>query len=314
LNGENNDKVTEQGNDAKVPERLYKYFGPERCEVLDNWLVRFTQAGALNDPFELKPHIASYGTSEELREVAERKWEEHAKERYEELAAKYTNPMPFSEFRRLIEKDRSSMIEEALARDMTPVIEEMAAKISSMINESIGILSLCEHPDDLLMWAHYAAGHAGFVLEFDTKSAFFNQKNPPGWANANNEDTKVFSKEYGWIRKVCYSVERPSVVVTKLDFGTLLRKGKPWAYECEFRMLMPLEYGLQCALERTNNYPVCLFPIPPSAVTRIILGCNSEAELLEKATRLKTAGETRHIAVEKARIDTEGFRLHFDPL
>jgi hypothetical protein len=38
---------------------------------------------------------------------------------------------------------------------------------------TLGILSLSEVPDDLLMWTHYAANHSGFVLEFDDKHHWF---------------------------------------------------------------------------------------------------------------------------------------------
>jgi site-specific DNA-adenine methylase len=31
---------------------VYKYLSPNRASVLENGLIRFTQSGALNDPFE----------------------------------------------------------------------------------------------------------------------------------------------------------------------------------------------------------------------------------------------------------------------
>src|SRR6187431_483413 len=36
---------------------LYKYVTPERIDILKNELIRFTQAGALNDPWEMRPYI-----------------------------------------------------------------------------------------------------------------------------------------------------------------------------------------------------------------------------------------------------------------
>lgn len=38
---------------------LVKYIRPERLDVVRNLEIRFTQPDALNDPFELQPHIDS---------------------------------------------------------------------------------------------------------------------------------------------------------------------------------------------------------------------------------------------------------------
>jgi hypothetical protein len=44
----------------ELPAVLYKYMPAERNTIFDNWLIRFTQPRALNDPFEMRPHIAGY--------------------------------------------------------------------------------------------------------------------------------------------------------------------------------------------------------------------------------------------------------------
>jgi hypothetical protein len=41
--------------------RLYKYVSPERTDVLENGLVRFTQPTSFNDPFETFPYLQSLG-------------------------------------------------------------------------------------------------------------------------------------------------------------------------------------------------------------------------------------------------------------
>lgn len=35
-----------------------------------------------------------------------------------------------------------------------------------ILNDEIGICSLSRNPLNLLMWAHYASSHTGFVVEF----------------------------------------------------------------------------------------------------------------------------------------------------
>ena len=38
--------------------RIYKYLSPERVDVLENQMLRFTQANYLNDPFEHLPFVS----------------------------------------------------------------------------------------------------------------------------------------------------------------------------------------------------------------------------------------------------------------
>ena len=41
----------------EIPEQLFKYLPPPRIDVLENLKIRYTQARALNDPFESLPGI-----------------------------------------------------------------------------------------------------------------------------------------------------------------------------------------------------------------------------------------------------------------
>lgn len=50
-------------------------------------------------------------------------------------------------------------------RRMTQV---QAAELLGMPQpDSMGVVCLSEHGDDILMWSHYSDGHQGFCLEFD---------------------------------------------------------------------------------------------------------------------------------------------------
>lgn len=293
------------------PAKLYKYFAPARSGILDNWLIRFTQPGSLNDPFEMKPHISGFGTPEEELAVATGRWEEHARERYAELVERYGNRVSFADFRAGIEKDRAVMIQKAVAK-IPNHHAEMASRINKLINDSVGVLSLCSYPYSLLMWPHYADSHRGFVVEFDTSSPFFSQERPPEHVNASEEEAIQFAEEYGRLRAVTYSSERPSVAATKLSFNLLLTKGLDWEYEDEWRMLMPLQYADKKEASDDLGYPVCLFKIPPRAITKVIVGCAADPELLARAVSIRDRVDTQHVAIKKARVDERQFQLHFD--
>jgi len=45
--------------------------------------------------------------------------------------------------------------------------EKQLVKLYHLLDESFGVLSLSEIPDDILMWSHYANNHDGLCLEFD---------------------------------------------------------------------------------------------------------------------------------------------------
>jgi len=292
------------------PPRLYKYMHPDRQGILDNWLIRFTQPKALNDPFEMRPHIAGYGTPDEVRAIATRRWEDHIRQEYDGLVRDLGPRITFDEFRARAESKRTEMIEAAIARAHEHNAE-MARRIHDMMNTSIGVLSLCEHPNSLLMWPHYGDSHRGFVIEFDTTSPFFNQTRPPAHVKVTDEAAAAYAEEHGRLRRITYQAARPSVVVTRITFDIILTKGEEWRYEGEWRMLMPLEYANETRPPH-HGFSVHLFAIPPSDVTKIMLGANADDTLLAHAVQLRGRTETQHIVIEKARIDEERYQVHFE--
>ncbi len=299
-------------NNPTLPAKLYKYFAPACSQIFDDWLIRFTQPGALNDPFEMRPHISGYGTTDEVFAIAETNWEAHTKSKYEELAKQPDYQISYADYRVDMEKHHIPMVLKGIEK-APEYNAEMASKIDKMINSSVGVLSLCTHLDSLLMWAHYGDSHRGFVVEFDTTSPFFKQERPPAHVAASDVEAVQFAEEHGRLRIVHYSNQRPSLVVTKMLFDHLLTKGLPWKYEDEWRMLMPLDYADEKKPDH-RGYPVRLFKTPPSAVSKIILGYSADADLTARALTLRNRVETNHIAIEKARIDEQHFQLNFEPV
>jgi len=298
-----------------LPAVLYKYMPAERSTIFDNWLIRFTQPNALNDPFEMRPHIAGYSTPEKVREIATRRWEEYARERYDAMVGECTGhgePIPFDVFRFRIEHDRTQQIEAASLR-ASDHNAPMAARIDELMNSNIGVLSLCEHADSLLMWPHYGDSHRGFVIAFDTTAPFFHQVTPPAHVKATSEDAAAFTEEYGRLRYIRYQDERPSVVVTEMSFDNIMTKGKAWEYEREWRMLMPPDYA-DVKGQDSKDLPLYLFEVPPSTVKAILLGCNAGADLLAHALTLRARPETQHIRIAQARLDEQHFRVHFEDI
>jgi len=162
--------------------------------------------------------------------------------------------------------------------------------------EMIGILCLTESPDNLLMWAHYADSHQGFVVEFDADSPFFNQRR-------GSDD------EFWHLRKVLYSERRPSFVLSEVeDFSPFLTKGEDWRYEAEWRMMVPLSSASK--IIGGGPTAIHLFEYPKSAIRAVIFGCRIAESKQEQIRQiLREAPEYKEVQCRSAKIDETRYRL-----
>lgn len=250
---------------------LYKYFRPEYLrQVLQQRLLRFTQPGALNDPFEMKPYYVGDDAWEHLRS-----WlVGHASE--------------------LLGSDRGILGKDLQNADRP----RLASALDAYNNHMFGILSLSEKSNDLLMWSHYAEGHRGFVLGFDSTHSFFNWLHLPA-----NQVYKV--------AKVSYSDERPQVAMSTLMDAHLLYmvKSRSWEYEQEWRFISLLE-NADVIKRRCRDYAVHLFRYPVASLREVILGCRAEDSLLRMAKQILKAEPTlSHVVCHRAVEHSESFTV-----
>jgi hypothetical protein len=120
--------------------RVYKYVTSDRADILEFGRIRFTQAAALNDPFEIYPCFERF--------------EQQLKERAQRIAASV--------------RDNHTPIQNTVG--------DMA--INKLVKKNYPLLSLTKNRNNLLMWAHYTDCHRGFVIGFDDTHPFFNQPMP----------------------------------------------------------------------------------------------------------------------------------------
>jgi hypothetical protein len=151
---------------------LYKYVTPERIDILRNGLIRFTQPSTFNDPFECKPVIRSLtrgiDLSQPMTSLPTEEILSRAKADFAEFRRRHRLPaLPAA-----IEKKYWVAMAKAInslanfSLKETFENEESKAFIGKMfldgLNTNLGVLSLAEKADNLLMWSHYAQQHAGF--------------------------------------------------------------------------------------------------------------------------------------------------------
>lgn len=220
---------------------LYKYFPPERIDVLQDLRIRFSQPRIYNDPFELRP-VASSAITEE----------------------QFNNIMPVligyhGEPKEAVDETRKITYRDFLA-DSSHILRLIQEVMAS------GNLALCltEVPDSLLMWAHYGLFHKGFVIGFDVTNEFFTC--PQGSF---------------FLKRITYQQQRPTVIFPNPNPDeTYFTKSIEWEYEKEWRLFRRLPAGKSLGDFATDQdgWPIYLFDLPVEAVKEIILGCRMDLE------------------------------------
>lgn len=239
---------------------LYKYIRPERIDVLQNRMIRFTQPGALNDPFELRPRFETLISEAEAMANIDGMpidLDPVLHQAYELLTREQRSMMPYESLAELVravfetEEGRASVSAAILnifesMKDIAPPLRE---QLYETLNSNVGILSVSEVPDNLLMWAHYTDSHRGLVLEFDERHPFFNRR-------------RTQNDEFYFLRKVIYSDNPPASTLLTLDGDAVfVTKASQWAYEREWRMLVPLKMRRDPYVSKATLFTYLRFPL-----------------------------------------------------
>lgn len=276
---------------------LYKYFHPNRTDVLENGIIRYSSPIVLNDPFELKPYIADLLPKKFLNSNFKSDLTKTITKLHADLPAEIQQKLPIEALLMLAKND-APKLRQIFNINLNKARDIYQNKMEDVFCRMIGILCLTETPDNLLMWAHYADSHQGFVIEFDASHPYFDRRIRP-------ED------DFRHLRKVIYNNERPNMVLSELDsFAPFLTKGIEWSYESEWRVMDHLENASQIIGEGPTAFH--LFEYPKSAVKRVILGCKiSESKSEEIIQIIKNSKDYQHVACVRAQIHKSKYALTF---
>lgn len=286
---------------------LYKYLRPERVDVLKRLEVRFTQADALNDPFELRPRFESLiAEADVLASLSATPidFEPILRQAYGMLLAEQRSLLPYEDaahaLKSFMDTDQGrSAVSEGLSwfvRFNERAATQLGESLYQALNRGVGILSLSEVPDEPLMWAHYADSHRGLVIGFDEQHAFFHRR-----CSENDE--------FHFLREVVYADLPPAPSALGVDGNALfITKGTRWSYEREWRMLAPLQEASRFI--EVGAESVYLFAVPPEAFKSVVLGARASVELegLVRHT-LRTSARLSHILVSRAALDVDSQRV-----
>lgn len=268
--------------------------------MVSDGLIRYTQFGAFNDPFDGRPHMTALGTDTELRDSLVRIIPEENKRAYESLSAEAKEKVSFEAFSALTltiaERGTPNIME--IMRDITPRFQEW---FHGMLDKHVGILSLTELPDNLLMWSHYSEGHTGFALGFDAQHPYFNAKLSE-------------SDELRHVRQVVYRDQRTQAPLTSLNgIEMFLVKSAHWSYEKEWRIARPLEDAE--LIQNESPFPIHLFRFPSDALKEIIFG--AKIDPTTKQTLLDIASDRsdfEHLVFRQAVLDQQSYSIKLDEI
>ena len=153
------------------------------------------------------------------------------------------------------------------------------------LNEEVGVFSLTEYKDDILMWSHYADQHKGICIEFrpvkEEHDNFYYQALNVVYPKKNNPPQLNFY-EYR---------NNPEEWIIKC----LTTKALHWEYEGEWRIIDVKEGPGKRS-------------IPEGIISSVILGCRIEKNDYDLIMKLASAYPTP-ITIYKAKIKPDCYKL-----
>lgn len=281
----------------KKPPRLFKYLHPDRVDVLETFRICFSSPTNLNDPFELKPPLSLYESDESMWASVEKIMPQVIEETLAELPPGTRHLVNKAQLEAMVRALVSSK-DVGFVSTITKLMPELHTHFNSVMEKRIGLLCLTEAPDDILMWAHYACSHEGFVIELDPETPFFQQQ-------------RSEKDELRHLRPVQYSNIRPSLIFDNASMQALLTKSEHWAYEREWRMMVDLNDATSVITVGGKSFH--LFAFAPCCIKSVILGTRMAQAQRDKVLSLINGNPALgHVTCYQAAADDKFFRLNIN--
>jgi len=263
-----------EASHGSPPPKLYRYYSVSKVEsLLTQGKVFFPVPADFNDPFDCRSNF--------LFKASRVKRLRYARE----LAREKGKDLPKHE-RKRIERMGVSIRSYELAQQ----------RFLDRISTRVGVLSLAERHDSLLMWSHYADSHKGLCIEFDRTAEPLHSSAMPVQYSHDYPKVDFF--------RVDEVIARggPDTALVFRDFvnKVYLTKSVDWQYEAEWRVVDPIRgRGMR--------------PFPPEAITQVFLGCRLKLEDRERVLQWVESGPTNPHLVQ-ARANERAFELDFEEL
>ncbi len=247
-----------------LPPYLYKY-QPYNIQTLDNIKDRyiwFSKPDDFNDPFDCSINFSFDDLTEDEWAFLYRKAQEGlTKERDQRSAtALFAGNRPSPNFKRFYSEKMKILAGKRLETEF----------------KQRGVACFSEKMDDILMWSHYADGHKGFCLEYDTRFLPFSKAVPVEYSET-------------------YPTINPLEDINNLLIQLAITKSIGWSYEEEWRIF-----------HEVGNKE---FGVPVDALTGVYFGCEMPYVHKEVIALVLRDAPTK---LYEARISETNFELEFE--
>jgi hypothetical protein len=261
---------TQQLTPDILPVFLYKYRSWEdnyHRRIITHQEIYFAQPSSFNDPFDGNIPI---------------RWDLLP---YEDCFQKNL------ELVQMLQKDEPLHLQKLVAKRITDskqlwhpdTIKRESPQDIEKWDRIIGLLSLSEKRDDILMWSHYSNFHKGFVVGFHTNSLL------------NHYD-------FDFIGKIKYQEDYPLISGHndtderfKKKFFT---KSSAWSYENEWRL-------------SKNHITNRIIKLKKESFAEIVIGCQMGQSEKTKIIKEIRASFGNNIKILEAKKSEENFKLEF---
>lgn len=266
---------------------VYKYLPPERVTYFDDELLRITQPGDLNDPFEF---LGTPPTKEEIICYLNERFDSEKKKLTSSNKIRIEKRKDVQKYKKGIETKKRDVKNSVAGNER----ESFCNTFKQNLNDRFGILSLSRKWNNVLMWAHYTDSHKGFCVGFDSSDPFF-------YKDKESIDAGTL------FRPVNYSEKRIKVSFPRYDsssYITMFTKSIDWKYEKEERLVVLLSMAHE---KKTQDpYDICLYKVPHRLIKEIVLGAKIEPKISEKIVKFCKGTE---IVIYRSKISETDFNM-----
>jgi Protein of unknown function (DUF2971) len=274
------------------PEKLFKFVCDAAPRIIKSRTLKFSRPSELNDPFEVRPYIRTIGEQQDWLEQYQSQAPGARREILSQLPPDVRAQIQENDLARWFDSQFPGVVT-SVADLISRFIPAIGPRLYEGLDARIGILCLTESFENLLMWSHYAKSHQGCVLEFNAHHPFFSRR-------------RTEADEFYHLRKVVYSATRPSVDLMRTNgVEFFLTKSDAWAYEFEWRMMVPL--SASAVSPGIDSFPAAIL----RAVT---LGANSDLVYRQSVLEALADSEFDHVKIRLAKLNSTSYALDFETI
>jgi hypothetical protein len=284
--------------------KIYKYCGPWGVDIVRLLQFRVTPPDQFNDPFEFMPGPKGSFRKSELPALLDD--EELLRQFLNVPGAKEAGVFDIDSCRRHLQDkiEDEHFTDDLMTNFQATETHKLCRDLCKKVSEDLGLICFTTQRDNLLMWSHYADGHKGVVIGFDSDHPFF--QIPPGFRPV--EYSKDQSDErFHWD----FSLNPGDEGYDAMSETFVVTKSRHWCYEDEKRMLIELK-GLK-RRKLKNGVLGYFVDIPADLIDEVILGyrCQPETEQNLRES-IKLHGLPSHGLILRAEPHPTRFALSFE--